>query len=463
MIKDREFYKTILRLSLPAAFQGLINLLVVLADNLMVTRLDPNGLSFAAVVQSNSITNLAIALLTGLASGSIVLISQYWGKKDTGRIREVTSAVMALSLGVALLLVLIINLFPRPILHIVINRRETQAVELAMGYLPLVCLSYLPYAVSACLVGMLKGIEIVRVTVYTTLASLIANVGLNYLLIFGKLGLPAMGVRGAALATVLARVIEMLLVIWYCAKKQRLITFKPGFLRRQAAWAWQDYFRYGLPVGVTDTQWAIIGMLKMVIIGQLGILMSNAAGVSDALMNLGTLFTFSLAGGAAVMVGKAVGQDDLKLVRAYSRTIQIMFLLIGIVMAALVFLVRKPFVSLYGLPAEAAALAERMVALCTLTLIGTSYHASCFVGINRGAGDNRFVMLVDMVCGWLVVLPAAFLGAFVLKLPLAWVYFLTRIDQTFKWIIAYRRLKTDKWIHRVTRAAPAETAAGQAT
>ncbi|HPY95481.1 MAG TPA: MATE family efflux transporter, partial [Clostridia bacterium] len=169
------------------------------------------------------------------------------------------------------------------------------------------------------------------------------------------------------------------------------------------------------------------------------------------------------AGGAAVMVGKAVGQDDLKLVRAYSRTIQIMFLLIGIVMAALVFLVRKPFVALYGLPAEAAALAERMVALCTLTLIGTSYHASCFVGINRGAGDNRFVMLVDMVCGWLVVLPAAFLGAFVLKLPLAWVYFLTRVDQTFKWIIAYRRLKTDKWIHRVTRAAPAETAAGQAT
>ncbi|NLW20303.1 MAG: MATE family efflux transporter [Clostridiales bacterium] len=458
MIKDKAFYRTILRLSLPAAFQGLINLLVVMADNLMVTRLDPLGHSFAAVVQSNSITNLAIALLTGLASGSIVLISQYWGRKDTRRIQQVTAAVMALAVGVALLMALLINLFPTQILHIVINRRETGAVALALTYLPLVCLSYIPYAVSACLVGMLKGVEIVRVTVYTTLASLVFNVGLNYVLIFGKLGLPALGIQGAALATVLARVMEMLLVIWYSARKQQVVRMTPRALLRQASWAWVDYFRYGLPVGITDAQWAVVGMLKMVIIGQLGILMSNAAGVSDSLLNLGTLFTFSLAGGAAVMVGKAVGQDDIPKVKDYARTIQIMFLLVGIFMAALVFLVRKPFVALYGLPVEAAALAEHMVALCTLTLIGTSYHASCFIGINRGAGDNRFVMLVDMVCGWLIVLPAAFLGGFVLKLPLAWVYFLTRIDQTFKWIIAYRRLRTDKWIHRVTRDEALEAA-----
>lgn len=460
MIKDKAFYKTILRLSLPAAFQALINLLVVMADNLMVSQLDAQGLSFAAVTQSNSITNLTLALLTGLASGSIVLVSQYWGRKDTRRIREVGAAVMALSLALAGLVVLLINLFPRPILHIVINKQETQAIGLALSYLPLVSLSYLPYAVTACLIGMLKGVEIVRVTVYTTLSSLLFNVGLNYILIFGKLGLPAMGVQGAALATVLARIIEMGLVVWYVAKKQTAIRLDRRFLTRQAAWAWQDYARYGLPVGVTDAQWAVIGMLKMVIIGQMGILMSNAAGVTDALLNLGTLFTFALAGGAAVMVGKAVGAGDIKLAKEYSKTIQVMFLLIGILMAALVYVVRVPFISLYGLPAEAAKLAERMVALCTLTLIGTSYHASCFVGINRGAGDSRFVMLVDMVCGWLIVLPSAFIGAFVLKLPLAWVYFLTRIDQTFKWIIAWKRLRTDKWIHHVTRTHDAQPQEG---
>ena len=451
MITDRSFYRTILRLSLPAAFQGLINLMVVLADNLMVTQLDPNGLSFAAVVQSNSITNLAIALLTGLASGSVVLISQYWGKKRTSRIKEVSAAVMLMSLTIASVMILIINLFPRQVLHIVINSRETEAVNIAMLYLPLVCLSYLPYAVTTCLVHMLKGIEIVRITVYTTICSLFFNVGLNYVLIFGKLGLPALGVRGAAIATVLARILEMLLVLYYCLKVQNAMTFRLSFLKNQAAWAWRDFFRYGFPLAITDAQWAVIGMLKMVIIGQLGILMSNAAGVTDSLMNLGTLFTFSLAGGAAVMVGKAVGANDIKLAKEYSSTIQIMFLFVGIFMAALVFSLRKPFIGLYGLTDEASVLADQMIRLCAFTLIGTSYHASCFVGINRGAGDSRFVMIVDMICGWLIVLPSAFIGAFILKLPMAWVYFLTRIDQTFKWIIARRRLKSDKWIHHVTR------------
>lgn len=128
-----------------------------------------------------------------------------------------------------------------------------------------------------------------------------------------------------------------------------------------------------------------------------------------------------------------------------------MFLCIGTVMALLVFLLRRPFFSLYHLDRPAMSLALTMAGICAPTLLGTTYHASCFVGINRGAGDSRFVMMVDMICGWLIVLPAAFISAFVLKLPLHWVYFATRVDQSFKWIIAFLRLRGDKWIHRVTR------------
>jgi putative MATE family efflux protein len=451
MIKDKAFYKTILRLSLPAAFQSLINLLVVMADNLMVTRVDPGGMAFTAVLQSNSITSLVLATLTGLASGSIVLISQYWGKKDILSIRDVSAAVLVLCMLVAFTAIFLILLFPKQILLLVINRNDTAALDYAMAYLPLVSLSYLPYAVTACLIGMLKGVEIVRVTVYATLLSFLANVALNYLLIFGKLGLPVMGVSGAALATVLARVLELSLVLFYCTRVQKTLKVRMSMIYRQAAWAWHDFIKFGLPVGLTDMLWAFVGIIKMVIIGQMGSLMSNAAGIADSLMNLGTLFTFALAGGAAVMVGKAVGSGNIRLVRAYSSTIQIMFLFIGVVMAGLVYLLRVPFISLYSLPASAARLAERMISLCTLTLIGTSYHASCFVGINRGAGDNRFVMVVDLICGWLIMLPLTALSAFVFRMPMDIVYFFTRIDQTFKWLIAFIRLRGEKWIHNVTR------------
>ena len=120
-------------------------------------------------------------------------------------------------------------------------------------------------------------------------------------------------------------------------------------------------------------------------------------------------------------------------------------------MCALVFALRKPFAGLYELEPQTYALATRMIAICSLTLLGTTYHASCFVGINRGAGDSRFVMIVDMICGWLIVLPLSALAAFIFHWPSAAVYFCTRIDQCFKWIIAFFRLRGDKWIRNVTR------------
>lgn len=449
MVRDKTFYSTILRLSLPAAFQSAANLLVVMADNVMVTRTGANALS--AVSQSNAVTTFVTAGLTGLATGAVVLISQYWGRRDEKRIRTVCAVSAAVCLLFALAAILLVQLFPRFLLGLVINRGETAVIDLALEYLPIVCLSYLPLALTSSMVGMLKGVEVVRVTLYTTVLSLFANIGLNYVLIFGHLGLPALGVRGAALATVIARTLEAALVWIYLFRMQKTLLLRPRDLLRGRRWAWHDYARYGLPVGLTDAQWALVGLLKAVILGQMGKAMIDATAVTDMMMSLGTMFTFALAGGACVMVGKAVGAWDYARVRAYSGTIQILFAGAGILMCALVFLLRHPFVSLYSLDAETAALAVRMIGICAFTLLGTTYHASCFIGINRGAGDNRFVMFVDLICGWLVVLPLSALAAFVFGWPLWAIYFCTRIDQCFKWIIAFFRLRGNKWIKNVTR------------
>jgi putative MATE family efflux protein len=449
MVRDKKFYQTILRLSLPAAFQSAVNLLVVMADNVMVTRTGGNALS--AVAQSNAVTTFVTAALSGLSTGAIVLISQYWGKKDEKRIRTVCAVSFTVCVLFALLAIAAVRLFPRALLSLVINGGETAVIDLAMQYLPIVCLSYLPLALTSAMVGMLKGVEVVRVTLYTTLLSLFANIGLNYALIFGHFGLPALGVTGAAIATVIARTLEAALVWIYFFKVQKALPVSPRDLMKSEAWAWQDYARYGLPVGLTDAQWALVNLLKAVILGQMGKMMIDATSVTDMMMNLGTMFTFALAGGACVVVGKAVGEKDYKRVREYAGTIQIMFLGIGAVMCTLVFLLRRPFVSLYNLDEDTFALAAKMIGICSFTLLGTSYHASCFIGINRGAGDSRFVMLVDMICGWLVVLPTAALAAFVFHWPLAAIYFCTRIDQCFKWLIAFLRLRGDKWIKNVTR------------
>ena len=174
MVKDKQFYKTILRLSLPAAFQSAVNLLVVMADNVMVTRTGENALS--AVAQSNAITTFVTAALSGLSTGAIVLISQYWGKRDEKRIRTVCAVAFSVCLLFALLAICAVQLFPRALLGLVINGGETAVIDLAMQYLPIVCLSYLPLALTSAMVGMLKGVEVVRVTLYTTILSLFAKV-----------------------------------------------------------------------------------------------------------------------------------------------------------------------------------------------------------------------------------------------------------------------------------------------
>lgn len=457
MVKDKEFYRTIFKIAIPAALQSVVSFLLVISDDMMVSAL-PDGVNAqAAVTQVNSLTALYSATILGLVSGSAVLISQYWGKRDMERIKRIFSIVVVICLALSLMVAGAARLFPRALAGIVVDPANEHLTELAVKFLTVICFSYIPYALSAALAGMLRTIELVLIALLGSVLALAANVGFNYVFIFGKLGFPALGVAGSALSTLLARLIELAVILLYTFRVQKRLPIKPRDLMRLDREMAADYLRYGVPVGITDAQWALIGMLKAAMVGRLGSVFIAANGIMSSMLNLGTMFTFALAGGACVVVGKAVGQKDYPRVREYSKTIQILFLGIGITMAGAVFALRGPFISLYGSARdpEVYSLAMTLGTILALTLIGTTYHASCFVGINRGAGDSGFVMLVDTVCGWLIVLPATALAAFVLHWPLPAVFLCARIDQCFKWIIAFFRLRGNKWIRNVTREARA--------
>lgn len=448
MVRERSFYRTIFRLALPAAFQGLVSFLVILADNMMVASLGEDAI-YAGVAQANGVTALFMAVVGGLAGGSSVLISQYFGKRDEERIRRIFAIVSAICLSVAVAFVLVMTIVPRFALSLLMS--DVNLIEAALPYIRIICFAYIPMALSVALSAMLRSVEIVAVTLYATILSLFTNIGLNYIFIFGKLGFPAMGVRGAALATVASYSLELALILIYALRIQKRFVIRASDFFRGDRLLFRDYIRYGLPVGIVDAQWALVGFLKNAIIGNLGAAMIAANSIASSLMQLGMIFTSSLAGGACVVIGKTVGAGDYEKTRAYSKTIQLMFLMIGVCMSLCVFLVRVPFASLYRISQDTRDLASRMIAIAAISLVGTTYHASCFVGINRGAGDSRFVMAVDMVCGWLIVLPISYVAAFVLNLPLEWMFLMLRIDQLFKWIIAFFRLRGNKWIRNVTR------------
>ena len=328
----------------------------------------------------------------------------------------------------------------------------------ATDYIKIACFSYILFAISDTFIAMLRCVEIVKITFVISIVSFFTNLCGNYVLIFGKLGLPAMGVEGAALATVIARAIELVIVMVFFFKIQNKISVKPKDLLFAEKVMWKDFFRYGVPVVIGDVQWGLVGVVKAVIIGRLGLEMMAAVSITDVVMQLGLIFANGLAAGACVIIGKTVGTNDYIKTREYSRSIEIIFATVGVIMGLGIFFLRAFPVSLYSEISDATrALALKLLGIGAFTLIGTSYHMACFTGINRGAGDSRFVFKVDMVCGWLVVIPMTVLVAVgylnawspIFTLPL--VYLCTRLDQCFKWLLAFIRLRGDKWIKNVTR------------
>ena len=440
--------KLVLSLALPSVLAQLVNLLYNIVDRVYVGHIaDTGALALTGLGLCTPLILIVAAFAYFAGSGGAPRAAMELGRGDREKAGRYLAQSFLLMLVSAAVLTPLLLWLRAPLL------RFFGASDDTIGFADRYIRIYLCGTVFVQLALGLNTFITAQGQAKTAMLSVVigaaANIILDPILIF----LFDMGVEGAALATVLTRVIEMLIVAFYTFRVQKVVDVRPrDFFTFDRALA-RDYARYGLPVGLTDMQWSFIGLLKAAIIGRLTTYFIAANAITSAMMNLGTMFTFALAGGACVMVGKAVGRGDYDTAREYSRTIQVMFALIGVCMAAVVYLLRAPFTRLYGSAQDAQvfSLATQMIAIGAVTLIGTSYHASCFVGINRGAGDSRFVAAVDMICGWLVVLPAMLIAVH-FNWPLPVVFLMTRIDQCFKWLIAFLRLRGDKWIKNVTRA-----------
>ena len=448
MVRDKRFYATLLSIALPVALQSLITLGVVMLDNIMVGSLGDAKL--AGVALANQLTTLFTFFVRGVSGGAAVLISQYWGKQDTGRIKSVFAIVSQVCLAVAVVVTVLVRCFPQATMGIFTDKPEL--INEGVQYISIVCFSYLLFTISDTFVSMLRCVEIVKVTLYISISSLFVNLIFNYVLIFGKFGFPEMGTRGAALATVITRVVELAIVLFYTFRVQQRIAIRPKDLLRIDRAMLGDFARYGAPIIAGDLQWGLVGMFKATIIGRLGTTMVAAQSIAAMVMSLAGIFTAGLGNAACVMIGKSVGEGDYQKTRQYSNTLQVLFAVTGVAMGLLVFVSRAIPVSFYQVSQDTANLAVTMIGIGAFTIMGTFYHATCFTGINRGAGDGKFVFKVDMVCGWLIVLPLTYLAAMVWHWPYQWVFLCLYIDQCFKWLIALIRLRGNRWIRNVTRA-----------
>ena len=446
--KDRNFYRSFAVLCLTLMLEQAVILSVNLADNIMLGRYSESALSGVAAV--NQIQFVLQQIVFGVSNGMIVLGSQYWGQKRTGEIRMLSSIAMRAALGVAIALFIAVSLFPEQTLRLF--TRDAAIVAEGVAYLKIIRFTYLFFAASSILLGTMRVVESVQIALRVSLLSLVLNCSINYVLIYGRFGAPEMGVRGAAIGTLTARIVELFVFAWYVFVRDRRVSMQPSdFFSADREMA-RDFFRVASPVILTQTLWGLANALQTVILGHMSAVAIAAQSISSNVFLLLKVASVGASSAAAILIGKAIGEGkDLSVLKEYTRTLQALFVAIGLVLGAALMIIRVPLLRVYNISDETRALANAYMIIQSVVLVTMSYQMPTNGGIIRGGGDTRFVMILDLISIWGIVLPFSCLAAFVWRLSPIIVIILLNSDQVFKCVPAFIRVNSYKWIKRLTR------------
>lgn len=444
----RLFYRSFFAIVIPIAIQNLINSAVGMADTLML------GFVSQTAMASNSLAGQIHFILnmvySGLAAGTTMLAAQYWGRQNMKAIEHILAIGMKLAAAVGVIFFVGTVFFPSQLMSIYTN--EPAMIQAGSEYLRIVGWSYLCMGFSHPYLSILKSVERAKVSTLINSSALGVNVLLNAVLIFGWIpGVPPMGIRGVALATVISRVGELALCLLYGAR-YRTLRLRPGLFTMHNSLLWRDFIRYSLPALGNECVYAVGASMYSVIMGRLGEDLVAANSIVASMRSIATVLGFGVANGTSILLGKAIGSGDMaRAERDAKRLLGLTFLasLIG----SLVVLVSYPIISssMTTLSAQAQSYLRIMVWISVIYVWGPPMNTCWMCGVFRAGGDAKFGFLLDVVCMWVVMVPAGLLAAFVLKLPPMWVYFILSLDETVKMpanIIHYRK---KGWLRNITR------------
>ena len=441
--KDKQFYSRLFSLILVIALQNLVVFSVNLADNVMLGGYSEAGLSGVALV--NQIQFLLQMLVMGVAEGIVVLSARYWGRKEILSIRKVTAIGMLLALIVAMAMFACVQIFPRQALGFFSN--DQPIITEGAKYLRIVSLTYPFFAMSSILLAMLRSVETVKVGFMVSVSTLIINVCFNYTLIYGHFGAPELGVEGAAIATLISRVVEFIIIAVYLAKfdKKVQIRFKDFFHYDKEMFLL--YLRIGAPVIGSNAVWGVAQAFQTSILGHLGPEAIAANSIASTVFQIVSVICYGSASATSIVIGKTIGEGNAHKVKEYAITLEIIYLIIGVCSGLFLFLFKDVVISSYGsISPESYQLSLQFMTVLSVTICGTAYQMPCLTGIVRSGGDTKFVLINDSIFMWLIVLPASFLAAFVFNLSPVVVFACLKSDQILKCFVAIPKVNRFRWI-----------------
>ncbi|MCM1254392.1 MAG: MATE family efflux transporter [Clostridium sp.] len=443
-----DFYKRVLILVLPMALQNLINVGVSATDVIMLGRVGEKVLSGCSL--GGQVFWILSLFLFGSTSGASVLIAQYWGKKDITAIEKIMGIVVLLTVSMGVLFMIVALLVPDRLMSLYTN--DAEIIEQAVLYIRIVAFTYPISAFTMAYLNMLKSIE--RVTISTIIygSSLILNIIVNAVLIFGLLGFPKMGIQGAAIGTLCARLAELLILLFYIRRFQPEVRVKRKYLFHMDVVMWKDYLYYASPVIINEVLWGAGYSANTAIVGHLGSSVVAANSVAQVTRQLSMVVGFGIASATAIMIGKAIGEGKKDVAEIYGKRFTILGLLCGLGGAAIILILRPVIVWGMGFEGESARYLNLFLCMMSAYAIGQSLNSTWVVGIFRSGGDTRFGMILDMTSMWCCSILFSALAAFVFHFPVPVVYAILLSDEFIKVPFCLWRYRKKVWLKDVTRS-----------
>ncbi|NLY75431.1 MAG: MATE family efflux transporter [Firmicutes bacterium] len=443
---DRDFYRQMLKLSLPVMLQNFISAFLNMIDTVMVGKLGETEI--AAVGIANQYFFFFMMFMIGLSAGCGVFIAQFWGKRDSRNIKRILGIGLGTSVMVSLLFMVLGWLIPDGIMALFNN--DPRVIRLGAGYLKIVLVSYLFTGITIIYNFSLRSLGITVEPMLISGLAVICNAFFNYVFIFGKMGAPAMGVEGAALATVIARVMEagVLTAVVYKGKSALAASFKEltdlslEFIKKS--------YRTIFPVLLNDICWGLGTMVYAAVYGRMGAQAVAAVQICNTTSNLFMVAIFGISSAAAVMLGQRIGAGEYELSRDYARRFCILAIILGIILGLLLAAASPWILNMFNLSMAARHYSQIILYLISALFFIRIFDIVLIVGILRGGGDVRQALLIEGFTMWGIGVPLTILGAFVFKLPIYAVYALALLEEVVKGIIGTMRLKSGRWINNVT-------------
>ena len=441
--RKRSLRKEIVRLALPIALQQFMTALVGACDAIMLGKLSQDAMS--AVSLATQVTFVFNLFMFAFMAGENMFVAQYYGKGDYTGISQVFSLVTKICGCIAVVFLAGTLFFPEQLMRILTN--EETLIVLGSEYLRVIGISYVFSGIAQTFLAIMKNCGAVNMSTLINGVMVILNIALNAVFIFGLSGFPKMGIKGAALATVLATVVQFLWSVGYVLCRIRAVKFS---LRSCEKKLFGRFWQKAVPLLINNLAWGIGFSMYSVIMGHLGTDAVAANGIANISKNLVVCFCLGLGNAGSIIVGNRLGADRLQAAKEVGETLTKTAIIAGIV-SGLVLIALSPFITkMVDLTPTARGYLQKMLLISSYYIAGKSVNCMTIGGIFAAGGDSKFGMLCDSVTLWCIIVPLGCICAFILKLPVMVVYFVLNLDEIIKLPVVYKHYKKYKWIKNLT-------------